>query len=101
MESDSYDDIFAALRHRTNVDFPQPEGPMMAVTALASMERFTFFKACLVANQAFRLMVCIFMPVGTEFCIAEVFRWSVLSFISLFSLSKPASAGQSNANVKS
>src|SRR2546430_2810267 len=42
------------LRHRTRVDFPQPDGPIMAVTDLASAEKVTSLSPWLVPNQALR-----------------------------------------------
>src|SRR6185436_13355969 len=40
------------LRQRMNVDLPQPEGPMMAVTALGAIVRSIPLKTCMLPNQA-------------------------------------------------
>ena len=39
---------------RTSVDFPQPDGPMMAVTVFGSATTFTSFRTCVAPNQAFK-----------------------------------------------
>src|SRR4030065_1540837 len=44
---------FILLRHLMNVLFPHPEGPIMAVTDLAGISKFTFFNACFSPYQAF------------------------------------------------
>ena len=49
------------------VDFPHPEGPIMAVTALALTFRFMSFRACFGPNQAFKSMLCIFMSESNGF----------------------------------
>jgi hypothetical protein len=40
------------FRHRMKVDFPQPDGPMMAVTALGAIVRSTPFSTWLSPNHA-------------------------------------------------
>src|SRR6516225_5102058 len=42
------------LRHRTNVDFPQPEGPMTAVTAFGAIVTPMPRRTCVVPNHALR-----------------------------------------------
>ncbi len=37
---------FMRLKQRRSVDFPQPDGPMNAVTCRFGMARVTFFSAC-------------------------------------------------------
>ena len=36
---------FSLLRHRSNVDLPQPDGPIKAVDLLAYISKVTSFKA--------------------------------------------------------
>ena len=43
-----------------NVDFPHPDGPIIAVTALAFTVKFMSFNACLEPNHAFNAILCIF-----------------------------------------
>ena len=47
-----------------NVDFPHPEGPIIAVTAFPFIVKFMSFKACFEPNHAFKVMLCIFMSDG-------------------------------------
>ena len=37
---------FMRLRQRRNVDLPQPDGPMKAMTAFSGISTVTFFSAC-------------------------------------------------------
>ena len=37
---------FMRLMQRRNVDLPQPDGPMKAITPLSGMSTFTSFRAC-------------------------------------------------------
>ena len=37
---------FIRLMQRRNVDLPQPDGPMKAITPLSGMSTFTCFNAC-------------------------------------------------------
>src|SRR4030067_3301819 len=43
---------FILFRHLMNVLLPHPEGPIMAVTDLAGISKFTFFNACFSPYQA-------------------------------------------------
>src|SRR5262245_36466683 len=40
------------FRHRMKVDFPQPDGPMIAVTALGAIVRSMPFSTCALPNHA-------------------------------------------------
>ena len=62
-----------------NVDFPHPEGPIIAVTALALTAMFMSFRACLVPNQAFRAMLCIFSLPLTRFHLLSLPRVPTLT----------------------
>jgi hypothetical protein len=69
-----------------NVDLPQPEGPIIAVTALALIFRLMFFRACFVPNHALSSMLCIFTSVIPEF----ILRFApYLLFLRLYSGLKP------------
>ena len=46
---------FIRFRQRMNVDLPQPEGPIMAMTSLRPMSRETFLIACLSPYQTLTL----------------------------------------------
>jgi len=45
------------FKHRRNVDLPQPEGPMMAVTAFCGIDADTFLTAALSPKKAVRSRV--------------------------------------------
>ena len=62
------------------VDFPHPEGPIMAVTALAFTVRFMSFKACLEPNHALSAILCIFVSgrACSKFTVVSLFLLLIL-----------------------
>src|SRR3954452_18492948 len=52
------------LRQRTKVDFPQPDGPMMAVTWLGSIDILMPCSASVAPNQAFRSRTLMPTPIS-------------------------------------
>jgi len=51
------------LMQRTNVDLPQPEGPITAVQWLARAVMLMSYKACFLPNQAFKLFTWMPTPI--------------------------------------
>ena len=80
------------------VDFPHPEGPIMAVTALAFTVRFMSFKACFEPNHAFNAILCIFAS-GRTCSKLTVVSLFYCSFLGL-SPSQSTSTCHSDGNVQ-
>ena len=62
------------LRILRNVDFPQPEGPMSAVTLRGSMTRLTRSRTLLLPNHALTFVAC--SDAGPTAASIETRRWA-------------------------
>src|SRR5271157_1878689 len=77
------------LRHLISVDFPQPDGPIMAVTMLGLTERSTSNRACFWLYQAFSFLTWILGFAAAVRGASAYAPTSSTLFISPLSVSSP------------